>query len=232
MTLGELLALAQNADPPKGSAAGTCMVCGSEMTDGLRISDLVSDDFSNHNRLLAGNGVCPPCAYLFSDRFFRKRGWLASASGFTWFSAENKAERLNAILNPPEPPFFIYITRAGKKQSWMTCLHRVATSRERFWLSHEDYDIPIAVDRASAVEYEGLITEVMASPIKATKTELYAGRFNPGTCKRAIEAGKRNLLTTLARHKGNPLWEVCVYVHIADANGAESDKSRGRAEPD
>lgn len=212
MTLGELLALARREEPEKGTIVGQCMVCQRGTEHGFRGRDTVSDSFSGWNKWLAGDCVCPSCRYLFRDQVFRKKSWVASAGVFRTFSGqEDREARLRAILEPPEPPFFIYVARVGHRQSWLSCLHRVASNREQYFMAHEDYDIPIAVNRARAVEYVNLIRAAQES-LKVTKTELHTGEFRPGTWRRALEAGQEGLLKTLSTRKGDILWEVIVYV--------------------
>lgn len=212
MTLGELLALARKEKPETGTVAGECMVCGQHTDYGFRGKDTVSDNFSGWNRFLAGDCVCPECRYLFHDQTFRKKSWVASVSeGFRTFSgADDREARLQTILNPPEPPFFVYVARAGQRQSWLCCLHRVATSRDRYFLAHEDYDVPVLVNRKIAAEYAELVRR--AVDLKITKTELRSGHFGPSTWKRALEGGYDRLLKAIGERRGDILWEVMVHV--------------------
>lgn len=212
MTLGELLAKARGEQPERGTIAGECMVCGQHTDCGFRGKETVSDNFSGWNRFFAGDCVCPECRYLFRDQTFRKKSWVASTvGGFRTFSgAEDREARLQAILEPPEPPFFIYVARAGQRQSWLCCLHRIATSRDCFFIAHEDYDVPVLVDRKTATEYANLVRR--AVELKITKTELKSGQFNLGTWKRALKGQYEDLLRAIAGYKGNILWEVMVHV--------------------
>lgn len=212
MTLGELLRIARGDDAISGNVVGDCMLCGRTTKCGLRARDVVSDNFSGWNRLFAGDCFCPDCAYLFSDQVFRKKSWVASPAGFHVLSRDGKdgPAILAALLEPPEPPFFVYVARVGHRQGWLSCLHRVAASRDRYDFACEDYDVPVRFERAKALNYLDGIRA--ARELGATKAELRTACFRAHTWRKAIEAGKADLLRSLARRAGDMLWEVLVYV--------------------
>lgn len=205
MTLGELLLEARGSERPKGSIAGTCVMCSCDTDEGLKVP--VSDNFTGWNRFFAGNCMCPECAVLFSDQTYRKKSWVAAPGFFATFKND---EAKDILFNPPGPPFFIHIAKQGQRQSWLACLHRVAHNPNRYWFSHESYDVPVLFEREKAGHYVELA--VRALDLGVTKTELRTGEFKPKTWKEAYEHGYQDFLRELAKLKSDLLWEVMLDV--------------------
>ncbi|RLC84103.1 MAG: hypothetical protein DRJ03_15190 [Chloroflexi bacterium] len=182
-------------------------MCCKRTDKGFPLKECISGNFTGWSYLYSGNCMCPECAFLFSDQTFRKRSWVASLSNFRTLKND---EALQVLFSPPEPPFFIYIAKLGKRQAWLSCLHRVASNRHHYFFSHEKYDVPILFERAKAERYAGDVKKALEFGI--TKSELLTGEFKPKTWKKALERGARDFLKELARRKGDPLWEVMVDV--------------------
>jgi hypothetical protein len=207
MHLSELLAVATGSDIGKGDIAGICVVCGAETECGIPLKKVVSDNFTGWNCFFAGNCTCPECAFIFSDQTFRRKSWVASSSGFKTFKND---EACSILFSPPDPPFFIHIAKLGQKQTWLRCLHNVANSTNKYWFSHEGYDIPILFEKDKAVSY--LDTALSALGLGITKTELRTGEFKLKTWREAYEKGYQDFLRSIRSLKNNLLWEVIVDV--------------------
>lgn len=207
MMLGQLLVTATRATVQIGNISGTCVVCSCETDRGLRVKDCVSGNFTGWNRFFAGNCMCPECAFVFSDQTFRKRSWVASPAGFRTFKNDEAA---GILFDPPEPPFFIHIAKQGQRQTWLSCMHRVAAGKDRYFFSHENYDVPVLFDRAQAREY--LAKVLLALERGLTKTELLTGQAKPKTWRKAFENGWADFLREITRFKGDLLWGVMVDV--------------------
>ncbi len=207
MNLGELLCLATKQEPPKGNITGICVMCGQETNAGIPLKNCVSDNFMGWNSLFAGNCMCPHCAFLFSDQVFRRKSWVASPEEFRTFK---NVEASEILFNPPNPPFFIYIAKIGQRQSWLCCIDRVAGNRNRYFLSHEHYDVPILFERDKA---EGMLSKILESlSLGISKTELRSCVFKMKTWEKAYKEGFTDLLRELEGYKQNLLWEVMVDV--------------------
>jgi len=198
---------ATKATPPSGQISGICVVCNRETRNGISLKDCVSNNFTGWNRFFSGNCMCPECAFLFSDQTFRKKSWVACIHNFSTFK---NSEAQTILLKPPEPPFFIHIAKRGQRQTWLTCLHRVAFNRNRFFFSHEDYDVPILFERDKAQHY--FDKAATALELGITKNELIAGEFKPKTWQKAYQRGYLDFLRELREHRGEVLWEVIVDV--------------------
>jgi len=221
MTLSELLATATKAELQKGNTVGVCIVCSRETKEGIRVGDTVSDNFTGWSYLYQGNCMCPNCYYIFSDQTFRRKSWVASLNdGFRTFKND---EATDILFNPPEPPFFIYIAKIGQKQGWLTCLHRVAWNKSRYFLAHERYDVPILFERDVATTYLEQVKQAFGYGI--SKTEMLEGNFSATTWKKAIQGGYEDFLRKIAKNKKNLLWEV-----IVDVSRKDIESGRERAE--
>lgn len=207
MKLGELLLKATGSTPQTGNTKGVCVVCGAEVNNGIPLKRCVSDNFTGWSNFFSGNCMCPECAFLFSDQTFRRKSWVASLYGFHIFKND---EALQMLFNPPEPPFFIYIAKAGQKQSWLSSIHRVAYDSNRYFFSHERYDIPILFEQNKAEQYVAMIEKAMNYGI--SKTELTTTEFKMKTWQKAYEEGYNDFLKELTKFKNDILWEVLVDV--------------------
>lgn len=207
MTLCELLLKAAKVEPPKGEIKGTCVVCSRETEEGVSLKDCVSGNFTGWSYFFSGNCMCPECAFLFSDQTFRRKSWVASLQEFKVFKND---EAKQILFNPPEPPFFIHVAKVGQKQTWLSCIHRVAHNPHKYFFSHEKYDVPILFEQHKAEIYIQTIAEAMAKGL--TKTELTTGEFSTKTWQKAIEGGYRDFLREVSKFKGDILWEVMVDV--------------------
>lgn len=207
-TLGELLLKATKGVPLIGNIDGTCVVCGKHTDRGVPLKECVSDNFTGWSYFFSGNCMCPECAYLFSDQTFRRKSWVASLQGFKVFKND---EAQQILFNPPDPPFFICIAKTGQKQTWLSCIHRVAHNPHKYFFSHEKYDVPILFEREKAQVYVDIIAKAVELGI--SKTELTTCEFKMKTWQKAIESGYRDFLRELTKFKGDILWEVLVDVY-------------------
>ncbi len=208
LTLGKLLLLARQDEPQVGDISGTCVLCSRPTEQGQPIKKVVSNNFMGWPSFFSGNCFCPACAYLFSDQTFRKKSWVASVSGGFRIFRNDEAQEI--LFNPPQAPFFIHIAKRGQKQTWLSCLNRIASNPNRYWFSHESYDIPILFERERAREYAKWVDEALEFGL--TKTELISGQFKPKSWEKAYKQGRADMLRRLGALKGDPLWEVIVDV--------------------
>ena len=189
--------------PVNGDGIGTCIICGADTQHGH--ASPLSSSFTASSKLFGGNCACPHCNGFMKEPHYRKKSWLATQDGVVWLKPK---ECLRYILDPPEPPFVIYITKAGKSQGWLSNIHGVSYSKERFIL-HTEWMGHFWAEATSAHSMNSLIIELRDH--KITKAEL-RGMEKMHTYKRAIEEGWDNLLDVVKQYQRQPLWEVMVHV--------------------
>ena len=107
-----------------------CIFCGRE-SDVIRVE--LPKTFTAYQYLQAGHGACKQCASMLKDERIRRSSWIWDRDGIKLIS-----DPLSALLNPPDPPFRIYITKAKRKHGWIRVVNKVNHSRERFWVGFEE----------------------------------------------------------------------------------------------
>jgi len=192
-------------NPKKGNIKGRCVVCGVLTDNGLKIS--VSDNFSGWGYFYAGECFCPHCAAFFSDQTFRKRSWIATKSEFMFMK---KGEILPYLLFPPEPPFFIYITKGGQRQGWLSALKYLNFSREHFFVSVDWLDIPVWMNLDEVRKFDDVIKLLRQN--KVSKTAITTGDFGMYLTEKAIREKWYWAIKFAKEQIKNPVWEVIAYV--------------------
>jgi len=191
-----------------GNHAGRCYLCGEETATGHR--EPPSDAFTAWASVYGGSVLCGHCYAVLHDRRFRARSWLATQQGVRFAeSGEGRSWLRDALISPPEPPFALYLTRAGKKQGWISLIRYVSQSRDRFWVGTDWLDRPVQIDRAWVITQLPLLDRLAAH--KVGKTALMEGIFSPTVWKRAIREGWTSDLQEAQVLAGDPRWEVVVY---------------------
>lgn len=188
-----------------GGIVGNCVWCGWETEHGLPLR--VSDGFTGYGYFTGGNCMCPACWAFFDDPRLRRKSWVATAAGISYLTREGVRE---ILINPPDPPWYSYLAKAGKKQGWLAAIHKVNYTREHYWISCEWQGAPLWVRLEEVVAWSALIEALRE--VKVSKGELLSGQFGAKTYERAIIGGYRELLTEARRQARKPLWEVLVYV--------------------
>lgn len=214
-TLTELVGL---SDP--GSDAGRCYLCGRDTDRGHR--EPPSDAFTAWATVYSGSVLCERCYPVLHDRRFRARSWLATAAGVRFTEpGEDRRWLLETLLDPPEPPFALYLTRAGKKQGWISLVRYVSTSRERYWVGTDWLDRPVNLCRSWVHAVAPLVGELRRR--RVPRTALVTGVFPPAVWKRAYREGWTRDLERAARLAGDPRWEVIVHVTPGSDTARQAD---------
>jgi len=188
--------------PIPGTLMGTCYLCGQPTTQGHERTMAV-----HHGMLYEGDLVCASCFPLISERQYRARSWCATSESCTF----GKLSEIGAsILAPPEPPFFIYLTKSNKKMGWLGMLNRVSTSKRSFFVTTDFILNPVFVVLDQAQVMARLLLDLRDE--KVTKAELRSGYYRKSTYERAIKGKWLKELIKARGHVHNPVWEVLTYV--------------------
>lgn len=187
-----------------GNIKGICCVCGQKTNEGHK--PCFSDNFTGYSYLTHGDCMCPYCYMFFKDQSFRKKSWVATSEGVKFLK---RLECKDVILNPPEPPFFLYITQTGQRQGWLSAMKLINYNKEKFYIS-TDWVGHFLVNMLE-VNYIDSLLRILRKE-KVSKTALLLGDYNLKLYRKAMEEGWDRLLGEAKNQIKNPLWEVMVYV--------------------
>lgn len=200
-TLSKLLCSSRGITPDKGTLTGSCILCGLETECGHKAE--LKDTFTAYDLIQGGTCICPECWHVYNEQMYRKRAWVVTPSTFTEVKRDSAKELL---LNPPEPPFVMYLTQTWKKQGWLNLINRVQESKSNYTIGL-DYDL-IEVNTEKLEEYCTLISEILEK--KVTKTELSTGQFKAKSYEKL--GYDMELIEKIKTLVGNPLWNLAIFV--------------------
>jgi len=181
-----------------GELEGSCIVCGRSTEQGHKID--YSANFTKWNLLQAGNCICPNCYELTRNQDYRRSMWVATKEKITRFKKENMLEY---ILNPPDPPFGIYLTKTWQKQGFFKLINKVNYSKKSYFTAL-DMQI-IRVDLSLAKEMADIgqkLREKRVTKEELETGELYAHRY------KEIDLSLVEKVKEYAKQK---LWSLIVY---------------------
>ena len=192
--------VASHFDLEEGDKEGRCIFCGHHTEKGFPIK--LSDNFTAWSSLQAGEAICPACNYMLRHQEFRRRSWLVTAKAVEFKKAR---EMLQYILEPPDPPFAIYVTLQGKKHGWIQ-LNQVGVnySSSRYFVGFEENVILVSRDLAKAIYSRAKKLREM----KVSKAELLAALPKPKTVMKTGR-GVWGELQTL-KSQGEDVYELVV----------------------
>jgi hypothetical protein len=191
-------------NPVAGELKGVCVVCGQQTLTGYKLP--FSDNFTGYSYLSHGDLTCPRCYTFFKTPEFRRKSWIASQDGVLYLK---RLECRQHILNPPTPPFFLYITKTGQRQGWLSALKLMNYSQGRFYIS-TDWVGHFLVERSEALIMATQIAFLREREI--SKTTLLTGNPSMKQYRLAIEGGWEGEFGKIRKYVKQPLWEVMVYV--------------------
>lgn len=200
-TLSHIICSARHIEPEQGTLTGSCIFCGLETSTGHKAK--LKDTFTAYDLVQGGSCICPECWHMYNEQMYRKKAWVVTLETFSEVKRDGAKELL---LNPPDPPFIIYLTKSWKKQGWINLMNRVQESRTDYTIGL-DYEL-VEVNTSKLEEYCTLITELLEK--KITKTELSSGNFRAKSYEKLgfdIE-----LMEKIKMLAGNPLWNLAIFV--------------------
>lgn len=100
---------------------------------------------------------------------------------------EGKSWIREVLLDPPEPPFALYLTRGGKRQGWLTLIRYVSWSRERYWVGTDWLERPVQLDRCWVHQVAPLAARLRER--KVPVASMLSGSFPPHVWKQALRGG-------------------------------------------
>lgn len=158
--------IAKHLAKTPGTDAGTCVICGSETTEGTKRQKIISSSFTDWAQLKHnGTVVCPNCAACVSNSGFagkalRSYSVIVTDSGVTKATRKDIAE---AIISPPAGPYILIVNYSMKKHAWFNASINDPTSEL----------VQIGTDQCSVVLYRRLFKAAFRAGM-----DLYAGGFS------------------------------------------------------
>lgn len=153
-------------------------------------------NFTSHNELADGDGLCAECAGLLEDRTSRQKSWIIEDGKRTILGRD---DWIPTILRDKRTPFVLYLTSTHKTQGFIPLMRRPNMDNRTYVLAH-DRDV-IRVDRDTI---PGLLeTAKRLREHRWSKAEMdgepYTDRYADAT---AMERWRRA--------RANPAWSVVV----------------------
>lgn len=202
MKLTDLLAVAGII----GDTPGVCYLCG-DPTD-LGTPGPPSSGFTSWSQCYAGEVLCPVCFGAMRTTDLRRRSWLVTADGMRTVTKDDRGWILDVLCDPPDSPWAAYLASAGQKQGWVSLMHRVNLSRDRYWVGVEWLDRPVNMDRRWVTDLEPTLTRLRER--KIPKQSLRDGAYSPNNWAKAVAEGWEGDLRTATQLARDPRWEVIV----------------------
>jgi len=172
-----------------------CVICGFQ--DEKMTPFRASTNFTSSNLLNYGDGICENCRKFFEDQNYRRRSWYCSKGKVVFL---DKKDILPTLIDPPDPPFLIHLTKNGKKQGFLQILAKPNFSRDRFVISFDDR--MIWIDRKEIIEMKKVAEDARKRGFR--KRDLL-GDIHPKLWE------YRDLCEKVISFKKNPAWEVVVF---------------------
>src|SRR5579875_526103 len=185
--IGEMLLLTDllPLEPIPGRTRGRCFVCGRETERGHAESP--SDTFLAWSEIGEGTVHCEWCWAVMKDRRYRAQSWVATQGRVEFHAgAAGRPAMRRIIMDPPDPPYAVYLTRRGQKQSWLGIVHHVSLTRQRMWVG-TDWAGPVLLSSEWVGKQMPLVDSLRAR--KVSKAQLLSGVFTPATWLRAESEG-------------------------------------------
>jgi hypothetical protein len=126
--------------------------------------------------------------------------WIANKEGIVRFKKE---DMLGHILNPPDPPFGIYLTRTWQKQGFFKLIDKVNYSKQNYFTALDMQVILVNLETAKKMAELGQKLRKK----KTTKEELETGELSAHRYK-DIDL---SLVEQVKEYAKQTLWSLIVY---------------------
>ena len=209
MTFSEMLCGALDITPEQSNIEGTCCICKKHTKTGFKKK--FSGNFTCADYISNGEVICPECNYLVKNsNEYRRTMFLLTEDELIKFK---KKEAKDIVLNLPNKPFYIYLTKTWQKIGWIR-MNEVYNQDNQNEINFViDYDI-VRVDLKTLQEVMGFIKQLrdLKIPKPALETgELEMHHFNKIRAKYNKHIA-RNYLKTIKNNAGNPIWDLALYL--------------------
>jgi len=205
----------ENKVEPKNIDITKCALCGEEIDEGFKISEAVSENFTDYVyfRVLDSDYVCKYCYNSLKEPKFRRYSFVMNKSEVIYLKRNEIADYLfDKSLNPP---FIFCITESMKKH--MVFKAMVNYDETLFFIQKEDYTI--LFDRN---EYRPVYNTMKKLYQTFSKSHIRYGEY---PAKLAIKYGVSELKQDeeiISKHRGTQVFDLLLFVL-----NREEDKKNG-----
>ena len=111
MIFSEMLCKALDITPEQGDLEGDCCICKKHTENGFKKK--FGGNFTCADYISNGDVICPKCYYLVKNsNEYRRTMFLLTEDELIKFK---KKEAKEIVLNLPNKPFYIYLTKTWQK---------------------------------------------------------------------------------------------------------------------
>ena len=209
MIFSEMLCKTLQITPDLGELEGDCCICQKHTTTGFKKK--FSGTFTCADYISHGEVICPECQYLVKNsNEYRRTMFLLTEDELIKFK---KKEAKEIVLNLPNKPFYIYLTKTWQKIGWIR-MNEVYNENNKGEINFLiDYDI-VRVNLDTLSETMEFIKQLR--DLKIPKTVLETGQLEMHHYRKlTAEFGNiaaRIILNNVKRNANNPIWDLALYL--------------------
>jgi len=175
--------------------SSTCIFCGAEAS----VNVVFPKTFTAYQFLQAGSKACLRCAEMFVDPKCRRNSWILRNGNL-----ETVNDPLIFLVNLPDPPFCLYLTKKKRKHGWILAVQNPVLNRDRFILIVDEEKI--LFEREKFVEFEAFAHSLRK---KGVPKKVLLGGMPLPSVKRKYDLSWEEC-SKLRGLQRNSLWRVVV----------------------
>ena len=209
MIFSEMLCKALDITPEQGDLEGDCCICKKHTTTGFKKK--FSGNFTCADYISNGDVICPKCYYLVKNsNEYRRTMFLLTEDELIKFK---KKEAKEIVLNLPNKPFYIYLTKTWQKIGWIRMNEVYNTDNQSEINFLIDYDI-VRTNTADLYDMMDFIKQLR--DLKIPKAVLETGNlemhhYRKLTAKFGNQAA-RKILNKIKMNANSPVWDLALYL--------------------
>ena len=157
---------------PIENVRGSCMMCGKEITEGVKYKKVVSSNFTDYDVFIniAGTHICKECATCVKTRELRTNNIIADKDNLYLLKKNDLEEYLFNLDKYVQGDFVVGITRSFKKHNSYRCT--VNSNTDVFIIREEDKEYVF-----NRLEMKPLYTIIWWMYLYFTKDEIQTGQY-------------------------------------------------------
>lgn len=208
-TFSKMLCNATNITPEQGDKNGTCCICGQTTRKGFKKK--FSGNFTGADFLLSGEVLCPECHYMVGQsNNLRRTMFLLTHDEFKKFKKKDLKKILFNL--PTDKDYYLYLTKTWQKVGYLLMNNARNIKGCKNITTYMDYD-KIHFTIPALNEYYKIAQQLRK--LKISKKVLENGGYSLYDYKIIHEAYPdctRSIIRQLSQLRGNPIWELAVYM--------------------